>query len=46
MCDPVEVDARVKLLRRIVAANGGRDAVIARGDLVIARRRARNRVDR
>jgi choline-sulfatase len=34
MCDPVEVDARVKLRQgELLAANGGRDAVIARGDL-------------
>jgi choline-sulfatase len=34
MCDPVDVDARVKLRQgELLAANGGRDAVIARGDL-------------
>ncbi|MDB5774060.1 MAG: Choline-sulfatase [Herbaspirillum sp.] len=34
MCDPVEVDARVKLRQgELLAANGGRDAVIERGDL-------------
>jgi choline-sulfatase len=34
MCDPADVDARAKRRQaELLARNGGRDAVIARGDL-------------